>query len=94
MAYDNELTGIISKNERQRNERDPSHTGQCTIDGREYWISAWIHEGKSGSKMAGKKFFSLAFKPKNAAPASPPANTPAPQKPAAAPENLDEDVPF
>jgi hypothetical protein len=58
MAQDN--SGAIFKNSRRENDRQPTHTGQCTIDGREYWISAWVREGRNG------KFFSLAFRPKEA----------------------------
>lgn len=54
--YDN--SGTLGKNERKEKETHPSHTGRCTIDGKEYWISAWVRDGNNG------RFFSLAFKPK------------------------------
>lgn len=54
--YDN--SGSLGKNERKEKDTHPSHTGRCTIDGKEYWISAWVREGNNG------RFFSLAFKPK------------------------------
>lgn len=55
--YDN--SGILGRNDRKEKESHPTHSGQCTIDGKEYWLSAWVKEGERG------KFFSLAFKPKD-----------------------------
>lgn len=56
-AYPN--SGTIGRNERMRPDKnDPEYSGQCEVDGKEYWISAWIKEGKKG------KFWSLSFKPK------------------------------
>jgi hypothetical protein len=40
------------------NPKWPQYEGSALIDGVEYWLSAWVKEGKSG------KFFSLSFKPK------------------------------
>lgn len=51
-------SGTLGANKRKEKETHPSHTGQCLIDGVEYWISAWIKEGDTG------RFFSLAFKKK------------------------------
>lgn len=58
MKYDN--SGTISKNLEKKTDKHPDQRGQCTIDGKAYWISGWIKEGKDG------KFLSLAFKPKEA----------------------------
>ena len=54
--YDN--SGTLGKNERKEKDTHPSHTGRCVIDGKEYWISAWVRDGNNG------RFFSLSFKPK------------------------------
>jgi hypothetical protein len=40
------------------NPKRPDYEGSAEVDGVDYWISAWLKEGKSG------KFMSLAFKPK------------------------------
>lgn len=54
-------SGILGKNTRRQKDSHPTHSGQCTIDGKQYWISAWVKDGQDGSR-----FFSLAFKPKMA----------------------------
>lgn len=70
MAYDNNNQGMLARNERKTQPNHPDYSGQCEVNGVQMWISAWIKEGKGGGKMAGKKFFSLAFKPKDGAPSS------------------------
>lgn len=54
--YDN--SGALFKNDKQGNATWADYKGSITIDGEEYWLSAWIKEGKDG------KFMSLAVKPK------------------------------
>ena len=58
MAYDNNMRGVLFKNDRKKQANHPDYTGNCEIDGIEMWMSAWIKEGKKG------KFMSLSFKPK------------------------------
>jgi uncharacterized protein (DUF736 family) len=59
--YDNELRGSTFKNDRKEKETHPDYTGTCQIDGKEYYISTWVKESKSG-----KKYFSHSFKAKEA----------------------------
>lgn len=54
-------SGALFKAKPNENPKWPQYEGSVMVDGREFWISAWIKEGKSG------KFFSLAFKPKPSA---------------------------
>jgi len=62
MAYEKrDLTGTLFKNDKMMNEKSPQYTGTVTIDGVDYWQSAWLKEGKSGVK-----FFSQSFKRKDA----------------------------
>lgn len=60
MAYDNNLKGIISKNDRKEKDTHPDIKGQCEIDGVAYWISGWRKERNDGSGS----FYSLSFEPK------------------------------
>lgn len=92
MPYDNAMKGSLFRNERKRDEKDPSHQGSCEINGQQFWISAWIKEAGPQSKTPGQKFFSLAFKPKDA-PAKPDAPVPKQPLPAAQPDD-EKDVPF
>ena len=83
--YDNTNRGALFRNPRRRDDKDPSHTGSINVEGREFWIDAWVNE----SKKDGSKFFGLKVKPKDA-----PAKA-APEKPAAPePEELNDDIPF
>ena len=78
--YDNNLTGIISKNERKETDKHPDIKGHCEINGTDYWIDGWLRERKDGSG----RFYSLRFKPKDQPPAVKPA----------APDFPDDDIPF
>jgi hypothetical protein len=87
VSQNRDNSGTLGKNLRREKDTHPTHSGQCTIDGKQYWISAWVKDGREGSK-----FFSLAFKPKMArehqgAPANPPPRTTAEM-------HDDEEVPF
>jgi hypothetical protein len=82
--YDNTNSGMLSRNERKEKDSHPDFTGSINVEGREYWLSGWTKEGKADSKMAGKRFFSLAVKPKDEQ---------APTRTKAAP-GVDDDIPF
>jgi len=61
MAFEKrDLTGTLFKNDKMMNDKSPQYTGSVTIDGVDYWQSAWLKEGKSGVK-----FFSQSFKRKD-----------------------------
>lgn len=71
--YDNELTGVLFKNERQREGKsDPQARGSATIDGVDYWVSAWTNTNKEGVKYQRLKF--QRKEPKADAPAPAPAD--------------------
>ena len=72
-------SGVLFKNDKKENEKHPDYKGNIMVDGNEYWLSAWIKEGKMG------KFMGLAVSPRDA---QPPASKPLPK-------NLDDDsIPF
>jgi hypothetical protein len=60
--FDN--SGILFKNEDKNKDTDRDYQGSATIAGVEYWMSAWLKQGKRG------KFMTFAFKPKDEAKAS------------------------
>lgn len=41
MSYDNNNKGAIWGNDRKQNDNHPDFKGQATINGVEYWVSAW-----------------------------------------------------
>jgi hypothetical protein len=51
-------SGALFKNDRKEKPNHPDYTGSAEIEDVDYWLSAWIKDGKKG------KFMSLSFKPK------------------------------
>ena len=65
---------MLARNDRKEKDTHPDYTGRINVAGVDYWLSAWVKEGKAGGKMEGRKFFSLAVRPiegQQAAPARP-----------------------
>ena len=82
--YDNTNRGLLSRNDKQGNESRPDYRGSINVDGRDYWISGWLREGREGTKLAGQRYMSLSVQPKDAsypaaAPAPAPVAAPAPR---------------
>lgn len=59
MSNERDNSGTLSRNERKTSPNQPDHKGSITIEGRGYWLSAWVKEGPNG------RFFSLAVTPKD-----------------------------
>jgi hypothetical protein len=78
MNYDNTNSGLLAKNDKQGNEARPDYRGSINVEGREYWLSAWIKTGRDGTKLAGQKYMSLSVQPKDASYGGAPAAAPAP----------------
>ena len=51
-------SGVLFKSDNRDNERAPHYKGNITVNGQDFWLSAWIKEGKGG------KFMGLALSPK------------------------------
>ena len=68
MSYDNEMKGVLfnSMADKRAGKKDPDYKGSATIEGTEYWLSAWIDVAKDG-----RKYMSLRFNPKEAKAAKP-----------------------
>jgi hypothetical protein len=64
MEYDRTNSGMLARNDRKTKDSHPEYSGSINVNGVEYWLSAWIKEGKAGTKMEGRKFFSLSVRPK------------------------------
>lgn len=79
-----DLTGILFKNDRKEKDTHPDYTGNATIAGVDYWMSAWIKQGQKG------KFMSFAFKPKEATGHSGRDYV----QPKGANEDMDDEIPF
>ncbi len=82
MSYDNTNRGTLGKNQRREKDTHPEYTGKINVEGVDYWLSAWVKDGPTG------KFFSLALKAKDDAPAKQKQAAPAPDA------DMDEDIPF
>lgn len=89
--YDNRNRGVLFKNDKQGNENWPDYRGNINVDGKEFWLDAWIKE----SQKDGKKFMSLSVKPKLArdrgAPPTGGRNDPRPAKEA---DGFNDKIPF
>lgn len=67
MNFDNTNSGALFKADKQGNDKRPDYSGTLNVDGREYFLSAWLKSSK-----AGQKYMSLAVKPKGERKAAPP----------------------
>ena len=54
-------SGILFRNDRKTEPQHADYSGSATINGQEFWMNAWLKEGRNG------KFMSFSFKPKKTA---------------------------
>ena len=83
--YDNNLTGVLFKNDKGDNEKRPDYKGSAEIEGVHYWVSSWIRDGAKG------KFMSMKYEKKEQQPTG---SKPDPQQGASAPDFDSSDIPF
>ena len=74
-------SGVLFKNDKKDKPTAPDYKGNITVDGKPYWLSAWIKDGKSG------KFMGLALSPKDE------VNTSSPKKKSGF-DDMESDIPF
>ena len=76
-------SGVLFKSDRKEKDSHPDYKGNIVVDGKSYWISGWIKEGKNG------KFMGLAVSPKEEQTAQP-----AKAKPKSGFDDMESDIPF
>ena len=84
---DNKNSGVLFRNDKMATEQHPDYTGNITIEGKEFYLSAWVNE----SARTGQKYFALKATPKAA---TTPATTTAPAQPATTIPDPVDDLPF
>ena len=88
MSYEQkDLTGSLFKNKRKEKDTHPEYTGSVTLNGEQYWLSAWLKKDKHS-----ETYMSLALKPKDEPPrqgARLSAQTPKDDR-----QPIDDDIPF
>ena len=73
---ENKNSGALFRNDKRETEKHPEYTGKITIEGVEYYLSAWVNEMRNG-----QKYFAIKATPKTAttptttAPAQPQTST-------------------
>lgn len=64
---ENDNAGVLFKNEKKREgKHDADYQGNITIDGKDYWLNAWINTSKDGTK----KYMALKARIKDGAKAT------------------------
>ena len=86
MAYDNTNSGIMARSENRKTENHPEFTGSINVEGVDFWLSAWVNEGKPGGKMEGKKYFSIKINRKEGSSST--------GRPASDSNFVSDDIPF
>lgn len=47
-------SGSLFRNDKKDSDKHPDYKGSALIDGKEYWLSAWVNDGKNGKYMSVK----------------------------------------
>ena len=89
MADNKNNSGALFRNDKRETEKHPEYTGNITIEGKEFYLSAWVNE----SARTGQKYFAIKATPEAAtAPAT--TTAPAQPRPGVVVADLIDDLPF
>jgi hypothetical protein len=79
MAFEQkDNSGSLFKNDRKAMDSHADYTGSIKVDGRDYWLNAWLKDGAKG------KYMSVSVRPKETRAAPTPSRK----------NELDDDLPF
>lgn len=56
-TFNNELRGVLFRNDKGDNPQRPDYRGTCQIDGDGYRMSGWVRQARA----TGKNFLTIAF---------------------------------
>ena len=76
--FDNTNSGALFKNEDKSDEKMPDYKGSLNVDGKDFWLAAWIKTSKKG-----QKYMSLSIQSKDKQ-----------ERVAQGKKEVDEDIPF
>lgn len=82
-------SGALFMNKRKDKESQPDLTGSATINGEEYWLSAWDNETKEG-----EAYLSVSLKKKDSEKVDHKKSTPLSEKMKSKKAPEDESMPF
>ena len=82
---ENKNSGALFRNDKRETEKHPEYTGKITIEGKDYYLSAWVNEMQNG-----QKYFAIKATPKVEATPT----TTAPAQPATTVPDPIDDLPF
>ena len=85
---DNKNSGALFRNEKRETEKHPEYTGKITIEGKDYYLSAWVNEMRNG-----QKYFAIKATPKVEATTATTTAQPAQPQTSTVPDPVD-DLPF
>ena len=60
MSENKNNSGALFRNDKKATEQHPDYTGNITIEGKEFYLSAWVNE----SARTGQKYFAIKATPK------------------------------
>lgn len=100
--YDNTNRGVLFYNQTKKSERGPDWSGNINVDGQEFFLDAWVKQGRSGAEFLSvsikKKDKQGAQKPRQEAGREPKRHGDRPggafNRPSTGFDDMDDDIPF